>query len=149
MGIESFKKFQKEKILEKVEVKEIWGYTRVSSKGQLENYSLEEQKIEIVQFANAKEYALGKMLGGTYESASGDFTRKEFTKLLDEIRNAKKKPFAIAIKFISRFSRTGGSAISIVNELVEKLGVHLIETSSGLCTNDERSKLEIYSTLLD
>jgi site-specific DNA recombinase len=149
MGIESFKKLQKEKVSEKVEVKEIWGYTRVSSKGQLENYSLEEQRTEIVQFANAKEYSLGKMLGGTYESASGDFTRKEFVRLLDEVKSAKKKPYAIAIKFISRFSRSGASAIGIVHELVDKLGVHLIETSSGLCTDNEYKKMDIYNKLLE
>ena len=149
MGIENFKKFQKEKIIEKAEVKEIWGYTRVSSKMQLVNNSLEEQRSEIVQFANKNGYALKNILGGTYESASGDFTRKEFTKLIDEVKNAKQRPFGIAIKFISRFSRTGGNAIAIVNELVDKLGVHLIETSSGLCTNDEYSKLDIYSKLLD
>ncbi|MGO4821422.1 MULTISPECIES: recombinase family protein [unclassified Flavobacterium] len=149
MGIESFKKFQKEKITEKAEIKEIWGYTRVSSKGQLVNNSLEEQRSEIVEFANKNGYALKNILGGTYESASGDFTRKEFMKLLDEVKGAKQKPFAIAIKFISRFSRTGGSAITIVHELVDKLGVHLIETSSGLCTNDEYSKLDIYNKLLD
>jgi site-specific DNA recombinase len=149
MGIESFKKFQKEKITEKAEIKEIWGYTRVSSKGQLVNNSLEEQRSEIVEFANNNGYALKNILGGTYESASGDFTRKEFMKLLDEVKGAKQKPFAIAIKFISRFSRTGGSAITIVHELVDKLGVHLIETSSGLCTNDEYSKLDIYNKLLD
>ncbi len=149
MGIESFKKFQKEKVAEKVEVKEIWGYTRVSSKGQLENYSLEEQRTEIVQFANAKEYSLGKMLGGTYESASGDFTRKEFVRLLDEVKSAKKKPYAIAIKFINRFSRSGASAIGIVHELVDKLGVHLIETSSGLCTDNEYKKMDIYNKLLE
>ncbi|WP_370640622.1 recombinase family protein [Flavobacterium sp. SM15] len=149
MGLDKFKKFQKEKIKEEVVVKEIWGYTRVSSKLQLANNSLEEQNNEIVNFANKNGYALKNMLGGTYESASGDFTRKEFTKLLDEVKSAKKKPFAIAIKFISRFSRTGGNAISIVNELVDKIGVHLIETSSGLCTDDEYSKLEIYNKLLD
>ncbi|WP_428831837.1 recombinase family protein [Flavobacterium yafengii] len=149
MGVENFKKFQKEKITEKIDVKDIWGYTRVSSKMQLVNNSLEEQRSEIVQFANKNGYALKNILGGTYESASGDFTRKEFAKLIDEVKNAKQKPFGIAIKFISRFSRTGGNAIAIVNELVDKLGVHLIETSSGLCTNDEYSKLDIYSKLLD
>jgi site-specific DNA recombinase len=149
MGIENFKKFKREKITEKVEIKEIWGYTRVSSKLQLVNNSLEEQRNEIVQFANKNGYSLKNMLGGTYESASGDFTRKEFTKLLDEVKIAKQKPFAVAIKFSSRFSRTGGNAITIVQELVDKLGVHLIETSSGLCTNDEYSKLDIYSKLLD
>ncbi|WP_348813878.1 recombinase family protein, partial [Flavobacterium maritimum] len=149
MGVENFKKFQREKIIERVELKEIWGYTRVSSKIQLVNNSLEEQRSEIVQFANKNGYALKNILGGTYESASGDFTRKEFTKLIGEVKNAKQRPFGIAIKFISRFSRTGGNAIAIVNELVDKLGVHLIETSSGLCTNDEYSKLDIYSKLLD
>jgi DNA invertase Pin-like site-specific DNA recombinase len=149
MGIENFKKFQKEKVTEKVEVKEIWGYTRVSSKMQLVNNSLEEQRSEIVFYANSNGYSLKHVLGGTYESASGDFTRKEFNKLLDAVRNAKHKPYAIAIKYISRFSRTGGNAISIVNELVEKLGVHLIETSTGLCTSDEYSKLDIYGKLLD
>ena len=149
MGLESFKKFKKEKIKEEFAAKEIWGYTRVSSKTQLVNNSLEEQKNEIVQFANKNGYVLKEILGGTYESASGDFTRKEFTKLLDEVRKAKQKPFGIAIKFISRFSRTGGNAITIVHELVDKMGVHLIETSSGLCTNDEYSKLDIYSKLLD
>jgi site-specific DNA recombinase len=149
MSIESFKKFQKEKFAQKIEVKEIWGYTRVSSKLQLVNNSLEEQRSEIVQFASKNGYTLKNILGGTYESASGDFTRKEFTKLLEEVKSAKQKPFAIAIKFISRFSRTGGNAITIVQELVDKLGVHLIETSSGLCTNDEYSKLDIYGKLLD
>ena len=149
MGIENFKKFQREKVTQKVEVKEIWGYTRVSSKLQLVNNSLEEQRSEIVQFASKNGYTLKNILGGTYESASGDFTRKEFTKLLEEVKSAKQKPFAIAIKFISRFSRTGGNAITIVHELVDKLGVNLIETSSGLCTNDEYSKLDIYSKLLD
>ncbi|MGH2666886.1 recombinase family protein [Flavobacterium sp.] len=149
MSIENFKKFQKEKLTQRIEVKEIWGYTRVSSKLQLVNNSLEEQRSEIVQFASKNGYTLKNILGGTYESASGDFTRKEFTKLLEEVKSAKQKPFAIAIKFISRFSRTGGNAITIVHELVDKLGVHLIETSSGLCTNDEYSKLDIYSKLLD
>ncbi|WP_404827643.1 recombinase family protein [Flavobacterium shii] len=149
MGIENFKRFQKEKITQKIAVKEVWGYTRVSSKLQLVNNSLEEQRNEIVQFASKNGYTLKNILGGTYESASGDFTRKEFTKLLDEVKSSKQKPFAIAIKFISRFSRTGGNAITIVQELVDKLGVHLIETSSGLCTNDEYSKLDIYSKLLD
>ena len=66
MGIENFKKFQKEKVTEKVEVKEIWGYTRVSSKMQLVNNSLEEQRSEIVFYANSNGYSLKHVLGGTY-----------------------------------------------------------------------------------
>ena len=149
MSLDKFKKFQKDKTIQVIDNKELWGYTRVSSKDQYSNYSLDEQKADIARMAKEKHFETTKMLGGTYESASGDFTRKEFNKLIDEVRRARKKPYAIAIRTINRFSRTGGSAIAIVNELVEKLGVHLLETSSGLCTDNEYDKLEIYRKLLE
>ena len=149
MNLAVFKKFQKDKTIKVIDNKEVWGYTRVSSKDQYLNYSLEEQKSDINRLARERNFTITQMLGGTYESASGDFTRKEFNKLIDEVRKAKKKPYAIAIRTINRFSRTGGSAIAIVNELVEQLGVHLIETSSGLCSDNEFDKLEIYRKLLE
>ena len=47
-----------------------------------------------------------EIFGNTYESAKSDFTRKEFQKLISKVRNSHIKPYAIAVKFISRFSRT-------------------------------------------
>lgn len=149
MQFEKFNKFKKTKTVEVVVNKTAWGYTRVSSKDQFQNYSLDEQKRDMETFLPENGFDLIQMLGGTYESASGDFTRKEFSKLIDEVRKAKQKPYAIAIRTINRFSRSGGSAIAIVNELVEKMGVHLIETSTGLCTDNEYDKLEIYRKLLE
>lgn len=127
----------------------ILGYTRVSSKQQIDNFSIEEQEREIRSFANKNNYVLDDIIGGTYESASGDFSRKEFKKLYDEIKQSKKRPYAVAIKFINRFSRSGAGAITIVQELVEKLGVHLIETSTGLCTENLKSRAVIYHKLLE
>ena len=73
MSLESFKQFQKPKN-KKVNVnKLIWGYTRVSSKLQSDNFSLKEQDIDIRKYANSKGFIIEKMIGGTYESASGDF----------------------------------------------------------------------------
>ena len=149
MQLEKFTKFQKTKTVEVAVHKTAWGYTRVSSKDQFQNYSLDEQKRDMETFLPTNGFELVQMLGGTYESASGDFTRKEFSKLIDEVRKAKQKPYSIAIRTINRFSRSGGGAIAIVNELVEKLGVHLIETSTGLCTDNEYDKLEIYRKLLE
>lgn len=149
MNLEKFERFQKIKNIIIDKVKTIWGYTRVSSKEQFNNYSLEDQQTDIKRFAEKNEYNIACMLGGTYESASGDFTRKEFTKLIDEIKKSKDKPYAIAIRTINRFSRSGGNAITIVNELIDKLGVHIIETSTGLCTDNEYQKLEIFKKLLD
>ncbi len=88
-----------------------------------------------------------QIFGGTYESASGDFTRKEFKQLYDRVTTSHPKPHAIAIKFINRFSRTGANAIGIVHDLVDK-GIHLIETSSGLTTEVLKERIEIYEKLL-
>ena len=141
--LNAFKTLMKPKEKESLPNNHIVGYSRVSSKQQQDNFSIEEQEREINAFAKKNNYILDKIIGGTYESASGDFSRKEFKKLYDEIKKSKKRPFAIAIKFINRFSRTGAGAISIVRELVEDLGVHLIETSTGLCTENLKSRMAI------
>ena len=149
MSLEKFKKFKKDKLISINENRELWGYTRVSSKDQSTNFSLADQNDDIERLSREKNFEVTKMLGGTYESASGDFTRKEFSKLIDEVRSAKRKPYAIAIRTINRFSRSGGNAIAIVNELIEKLGVHLIETSTGLCTDNKGDKMDVFKKLLD
>ena len=129
--------------------KEIWCYTRVSTKEQSNNNSLTDQEGDIEKYAKNNGYTITEKHGGTYESANGDFTRTEFTKLINKVKTTNNKPFAIAIKFMSRFSRSGGSAIGIVSQLVEDLGVHLIETSSGLSTIEERDRLDVYSKLIE
>lgn len=128
--------------------RDVWLYTRVSSKDQFANKSLTNQHDSGKNYCDKDNYNLVKIFGETYESASGDFTRKEFKNLIQSIRRAKKKPFAILIYKMSRFSRTGGSAIALATELIEELGVHLIEISSGKNTLTERGKLEIYERLL-
>ncbi|WP_203257746.1 recombinase family protein [Hyunsoonleella ulvae] len=59
------------------------------------------------------------------------------------------KPFAIAVKFISRFSREAGGGMEILKNLIETYGIHLIETSSGLGTENEKDKLEIYTRIIE
>lgn len=98
--------------------------------------------------AKEKNFVVTNTFGGTYESASGDISRKEFMKLMGAVRSSKKKPYAILLFTLSRFSRTGGNGISLANELVEKLGVHLYEVSTGRNTFTEVGKLEVYHELL-
>ncbi len=150
----NLKKFDKYKKMGKTQAiaknKDLWMYTRVSSKEQTKKkYSIDGQISSIRKYAQDNGYVITKEHGGTYESAKGDLTRNEFNVLLDSVKRAKQKPFGIAIKFISRFSRSGGGAIGLVEELVSNLGVHLIETSTGLTTEDEKNRLEIYGKLLE
>lgn len=129
--------------------REVWVYTRVSSKNQQDNYSLEFQKEEAEKFAMVNGYQIGKYFGNEYESASSDFTRKEFHELITAVRKSNKKPFGILVYVISRFSRTGGNAVGIVNDLVERLGVHLIEVNSGIDTTTDEGKLNVYGKLIE
>jgi len=149
-NLNQFKTFQKKKaeVITNIN-KSIWGYTRVSSKKQSENSSIKEQEDDIRIYATRNNYNVSEMLGGTYESASGNFTRKEFDSLLLKIKKAKPKPFAIAVKFISRFSREAGGGIEILKNLINNHAVHLIETSSGLCTENDKDRLEIYTRIIE
>ena len=129
--------------------REVWVYTRVSSRKQKENYSLAYQREEAEKFAAKKGYQITEYFGNQNESASKDITRKEFQALINRVKKSPKKPFGILVYVISRFSRSGGSAITIVEDLVERLGVHLIEVNSGLDTTTDENKLTIYSKLIE
>ena len=126
----------------------VWLYTRVSSKKQYDdNGSLDTQKLAAYDYANNK-YTITKTFGETYESAKGDFTRKEFKNLIDTVKKSKNKPFAIMIFKVNRFSRSGGNAIALLQDLIHKHGVHLIEVSSGKDTTSQLGEHEIMQLLL-
>ena len=148
MNLDAFNKFGRGAEASKKENLEVWSYTRVSSKDQFVNHSLNTQKEAAEKFAQNNSYVLTKIFGCTYESASGDFTRKEFNKLIEEVKHAKKKPFAILIYKMSRFSRTGGNAIATAEGLFNS-GVNLIEVTSGRSTLTETGKIDIYLSLLE
>ena len=130
-------------------VREVWLYTRVSSSQQRENYSLTYQKEESIKFATTHGYVITQTFGNISESASNDFTRKEFMDLISKVKQSRKKPFGILVYVMNRFSRTGGNAISISEELISKMGVHLIEVCSGMDTSTESGRYSIYSKLLE
>jgi site-specific DNA recombinase len=149
MGIDQFKSFGKKKAVIKQDNREVWGYTRVSSKEQVVNNSLENQDDDVVRYCKQHGFILTERFGRTYESASGGLNRKEFARLINMIIKSKKRPYAILINRVNRFSRTGGGAIGFADQLVEELGVHLIETSSGKSTVTHEGRLEIYELLID
>ena len=148
MDIGLFKKYARGKKTEAPKSNEVWLYTRVSSRDQRDNNSLDNQKDSGYDYAMKNGLLITRTFGGTFESASGDFTRKEFMRLIDEVRKAEIRPRAIMIFIMSRFSRTGAGGIALADELVEQLKVHLIEISSGKSTETEKGKVEIYTGLI-
>lgn len=127
----------------------VWSYTRVSTLDQFnKNGSVERQKEANREFAELNNYIIAEEFGGTYESAKDDFTRKEFSRLIDKVKSSRKKPYALLVFKVSRFSRSGGNAIGLVNQLVDELGVHLVEVCSGNSTTTPRGKVAIYESLM-
>ena len=82
--LDYFKKLKKKEKTELVKSNTVWLYTRVSSKTQFErNGSIDTQLEESKGFAEKNNLEIVKTFGGSYESAKGDFTRKEFKSLID------------------------------------------------------------------
>ena len=149
MNNEYFKRFIKTEPVKKKNTN-VWIYTRVSSKRQFDdNNSLENQITTAKKLAVKRNYKITNEFGNTYESAKNDFTRKEFVKLINEVKKSQQKPFAIMIYKMSRFSRSGGSAIGLVNDLVKNQGVHLIEVSTELDTTTEEGEIQIHYSLIN
>ncbi|GAB1857340.1 recombinase family protein [Flavobacteriaceae bacterium MHTCC 0001] len=148
MELNYFEKFMKKSPEEEEQNNVVWTYTRVSSKDQEANKSLRYQKDYAIKYASENNLEITECFGETYESAKGDFTRKEFTKLINRVRKAKKRPLAIMIYKMNRFSRSGGQGIALATELVHSCGVHLIETSSGISTESQEGEYQIWQKLL-
>ena len=92
-------------------------YSRVSSKEQVEGFSLEMQMEKCEAYAERKGYVVVERFGGTYESAKSDKERKEFNKMLKYVKAKRNGIDAVIVYSTSRFSRTGST--TIIEELKE------------------------------
>ena len=120
----------------KAEGNQVVMYTRVSGKGQFDkNDSLETQRVAIEEYAKKNNLIIAERFGQTYESAKTD-ARKEFQRMLDYIKKSNGKISTILVYKITRFSRTGGKAISIADELREKYGIHLTAVTEPIDTSN-------------
>jgi len=124
------------KLVKKIETNLAVAYTRVSGKEQFDkNLSIETQKQAISEYALKHNLQIVNSFGGTYESAKTD-GRKEFQRMLDFIKKSKNKISTILVYKMTRFSRTGGKAIAIADELREKYGIHVIAVSEPIDTSN-------------
>lgn len=128
-------------IIKKVESNLVVMYTRVSGKGQYDkNDSLETQRKAIEEYASRNNLIIIARFGDTYESAKTD-SRKEFQRMLDFIKQSRGKISTILVYKMTRFSRTGGKAISIADELREKHGVHIKAVTEPIDTTNPNGVL--------
>ncbi len=117
-------------------------YTRVSSKEQADNnLSLDFQKRVIDEYAIRNGFTTIAYFGGTYESAKTD-GRKEFQRMQDFIKKNKGKVSHILVYTLDRFSRTGGGAIKLAEELRENYGVTVFAVTQPADTSNASGVLQ-------
>ena len=105
-------------------------YNRVSSKEQMVNgNSLKWQDERIEDFAKKQDFFIKKRFGGTFESAKTD-ERKEFQKMLDDIKKDKSISTILVYSY-DRFSRSGANGIFLLENL-KKLGVKIIAVTQEI-----------------
>ena len=135
-NVNLLKKFAKGEISyrSKGSIENCVSYYRVSSKEQIETgKSLEWQKDICEKYARDHNLIIKKSFGGTYESAKSD-EREEFQRMLQYIKqNKKERITCILVHSLDRFSRTGGNAIYISEEL-KRAGVHIVSATQQMDT---------------
>ena len=102
-------------------------YSRVSSKEQVEGFSLEVQLEKCKEYAQRKGYVVVESFGGTYESAKSDNERKEFNRMLKYVKAKQNRIDAVIVYSTSRFSRTGSTTII---EQLKECNIPVLSASS-------------------
>ncbi|MFT3949058.1 MAG: recombinase family protein [Agriterribacter sp.] len=135
-----FSKFAKGKPVIITDILDCVIYTRVSSKEQMENMSLESQMKACNLYANQKHFNILGYFGGTYESADSD-ERKEFTRMIDFCRKNKRGNLKIIVYSLERFSRTGDNAIWLSRQLRE-LNIQIVSVTQPIDTSNPSGVLQ-------
>lgn len=114
-------------------------YTRVSTKDQTDNTSLESQLKYCLNYAKSNGLNVTKQFGGTHESAKTD-DRKEFNRMLKYVKQSGAVGYIIVYSF-DRFSRTGYSASDIADKLLE-YGVQLAAVTQDVDATTPSGKFQ-------
>jgi DNA invertase Pin-like site-specific DNA recombinase len=101
----------------------IYGYARVSSRSQIDNYSLEQQEQEILQKYPDAEIYREQFTGTTVH-------RPIFQALVDKLQAGD----VLAVTKLDRFARTTSEGIELVKQLFER-GVAIHVFNIGLLEN--------------
>lgn len=115
-------------------------YTRVSSKEQTENMSLDVQLKGCEHFAGKNGLDIKGIFGGTYESAQTD-ERNEFQRMVKFAKNFNQGISFIIVYSLERFSRTGENAIWLSRQLRE-LGITILSVTQPIDTTNPSGVLQ-------
>jgi site-specific DNA recombinase len=124
--------------IENLVTKNFLAYVRVSSKDQSRGTSLDEQKAQVLRYANSKGYNITKFYG-EIESAS-KMGRSEFKDLIDQLK--REKLAGIIFPKIDRSSRNPKDSADLYQLMLE--GYQLDFASEGISTDNSTGRHMMY-----
>jgi DNA invertase Pin-like site-specific DNA recombinase len=109
----------------------VYGYTRVSTRGQIENNSLEEQENTI-----RGKYPNAKIIKEAYSAAKKEDERKKFKRLV----NSLVKDDTLVVTKLDRFCRNVREGLQVIEQLLDRdVCIHIL--NMGLIDNSAMGKL--------
>lgn len=109
----------------------VYGYTRVSTRGQIDNNSLEEQEKAI-----KSKYPDAEIVKEAYSAAKQEDERKVFKSLIDSLV----KDDTLVVTKLDRFCRNVKEGLQVIEILLER-GVCIHILNIGLIDNSPMGKL--------
>ena len=111
---------------------EVFGYVRVSTENQLENYSIEEQTMRIRSYCQAKGWHLIKIYtDGGY--SGGNINRPALQQMLTDMKRGTVD--AIIVYKLDRLSRSQKDTLTLIEDHMLSAGVDFISINENFDTS--------------
>ena len=125
-----------------MKTKRCYLYTRVSTKIQVDGYSLDAQREAARRYANAFDMQIIKEYSDEGKSGKNTAGRPAFTEMLDDIASKKDNVDFVLVFKLSRFGRNAADSLNSL-QLMQDYGVNLICIEDGIDSSKEAGKLLI------
>ena len=120
----------------------VYTYTRVSTIGQVDGYSLEAQRTKMKAFADYQSMQIVGEYSDEGISGKNIEKRTQFKQMLYDIQTKKDDVKFVIVFKLSRFGRNAADTLESL-QLMQDYGVNLISVEEGIDSSAETGKLMI------
>lgn len=117
-------------------------YIRVSSERQVQGFSLDGQKRELIEYAKMKQLEVAEIYVEEGKSGKSIEGRDEFQKMMYDITRQDSEVGYILVFKLSRFGRNIRDILNSLN-IINKYGIHLLTKEEGIDSSNSMGGLMI------
>lgn len=117
-------------------------YTRVSTKLQVDGFSLDAQREAAKRYADAYDMQIVGEYSDEGKSGKNILGRSEFARMLDDVKAQKDNVDFVLVFKLSRFGRNAADVLTSL-QLLEDYGVNLVCVDDGIDSSKDAGKLLI------